>query len=145
MATTHKNKLLTTVCIVVVTLAFCGYIGGLLIAGAKEPAVKVLDDSLQIKGLYGLTVKLSDIAELALVEQSMEQNGIGRRVNGADLGQSLKGNFDSAEGRILVFVNRNSAPIIKITRVADKPIYISFKDSNATRRLYQDLQAQIRL
>jgi hypothetical protein len=112
----------------------------LVILGGKEAAVKIFDDRIQITGLYGTSVNFSDITDVSLLDQTMYEIGAGKRKSGSDVGKILKGHFESESlGKMLLFVQADTAPTIRLKRGNDKDIYISFKDGEATRKLYQDL------
>jgi len=115
--------------------------GVLLYQGGKDPGINIHADSIQIKSMYGLTVKFSDITEITLMEKSMNDIGPGSRINGyGGIGQALKGHFRSeSTGETLLFVQSKSSPTIRIERSNGKDIYISFKDGEKTRRLYYDM------
>jgi len=117
----------------------------LFVIGERDPEVIMLDDSIRIKSLYGLSISFSDISDIKLIEQSMREMGPGRRTNGYDgFGQALKGNFKSDRlGDILLFVQENSSPTIKIERKNGKDVYISFQSSNKTEELYFQLKQEL--
>lgn len=117
----------------------------LTVYGEKDPEIKILDDSIQIKAYYGLSINFSDISDIHLIEQSMREIGPGVRTNGYDgFGKALKGNFKSDSlGDILLFVQENSSPTIMIDRKNNKDIYISFKNSNKTEGLYFELKQKL--
>jgi len=120
-------------------------IGLLFYYGEKEPEVSILDNSIQIKAMYGLNVDLSDIDEISFIEKSMNDIGVGRRTNGYDgIGEALKGDFKSDTlGDVLLFVCSKSSPTIKISRFSDKDIYISYKDREKTKKLFNELTLRI--
>jgi len=123
-------------------------VGVLLYQGAKEPNVLVHGDVIQIKGMYGLDIDLSEIAGISLVEKSMRDIGAGslRRTNGfSGIGDALKGHFrsESLGGAILLFVQSGTSPTIHIQRADKKDIYISFRDGEAARELYHEMRAAV--
>jgi uncharacterized heparinase superfamily protein len=117
----------------------------ILIYGAKEPKVKVFDDRVQIKTMYGLTINFSDITDVSLIESSMREIGnVGRRVNGGDTFGTLRGHFKSDTlGETLLFVRLNASPTIKIERNNDKDIYLNFSSSEKTNMLFNELNTAI--
>jgi len=50
--------------------------------GEKDPDVSILDDCIQIKAMYGLSIYFSEIAEISLIEKSVSDIGFGTRTNG---------------------------------------------------------------
>ena len=116
-------------------------VAALLIFGSSEPDVLILDNGIQIKAMYGRTVEYAEIANISLIEQSMGEIGLVRRTNGfGGFGQALKGNFRSDSlGELLLFVQSDIAPTIWIECFNARDVYISFRDSEATKVLYNEL------
>ena len=137
-----KSKATATIAVIIASSIFSVIIviavGIMLFSGAKEPVVNVSDQGIQIKSMYGLSVNFSDISDISLIEKSMGEIGVGRWTNGyGGIGDTLKGNFESDNlGETLLFVQSKSTPTIRIECDARKDIYISFRDSEATRSLY---------
>lgn len=133
-----KRMNLTTV---LFTVAVLIGVSVLLVMGSANAKVSVNDNSVDIKGMYGVTVQFSDIEKIELIEKTMSEIGTGRRTNGyGGLGQSLKGHFKSdTNGEMLLFVQSRTAPTILIERTDGKDIYISFTDGEATRKLYDNI------
>lgn len=120
-------------------------VGVLLYYGEKDPVVIVHEDHIEIKDMYGLNINYSEISDLTLIEKSMKDIGIGTRTNGFDgFGDSLKGYFKSDNlGNTLLFVQAESSPTIRIERIDQKDVYISFKNSETTKQIYQELMEKI--
>lgn len=97
-------------------------VGLLLFNGEKDPKVSIHDDSLEIKGMYGLDIAFSEITDISLIENSMSNVDFGKRTNGfSGFGGALKGNFKSDTiGESLIFVQSQSSPTIKIQRTDNK-------------------------
>lgn len=72
--------------VIIATIAFVGIIfvlvGTMFYYGSKDPVVNILDNSLQIKAMYGLNIDFSEITDISLIEKSMDDIGIGTRTNG---------------------------------------------------------------
>ncbi len=117
------------------------FVGIMFYYGSKDPVVNICDNSIQIKAMYGLHIDLSEITDISLIEKSMDDIGIGTRTNGyGGIGGALKGNFKSdILGETLLFVQVKSSPVIKIDRMNNKDVYISFCNSEKTKKLYQKL------
>jgi hypothetical protein len=112
-----------------------------LFFGEKEPVVNILDNGIQIKSMYGLNIDFTDITDISLIEKSMSSMGVGIRINGyGGIGETLKGNFQSDSlGKVLLFVRSKSSPTIQIKRGDMKDIYLSFRNSETTRTIYDEL------
>jgi len=134
------QKTLST-CILIVVLIGSGV---LVYFGNKDPEVTVNNNSIQISGMYGTTIDFADIDEVRLLNESMREIGVGTRTNGfGGIGDSLKGNFNHYGGDMLLFVRIDSVPTIGIYRTDDKPIFLSFKDPEETRRVYEMLKEAV--
>ena len=120
-------------------------IGVVFYHGEKEPEVNILSDRVQIRAMYGTRVLFSDIKEITLIRESMNDIGAGSRTNGyRGFGQSLKGHFSSEDsGQILLFVQGKTSPTIRIERISRKDIYISFRNPEMTEQLYFELRDNI--
>ena len=125
----------------VFTILVIVIVGFLILYSAKEPVVNVTDQGIQIKSIYGISVNFTDLSDITLIEKSMKNIGVGNRTNGfGGMGDTLKGNFTSEKlGKTLLFVHANSSPTIRIEREGSRDIYISFRDSEATRALYEEM------
>ncbi|ROR30408.1 hypothetical protein EDD66_10259 [Mobilisporobacter senegalensis] len=122
-------------------------VGALFFYGEKDPVTSILDNSIQIKAMYGFNIDFSEIADISLIEKSMSDIGIGARTNGyGGMGEALKGHFKSDTlGETVLFVQSKSSPTIKIERTDKKDVYISFRNSESTEQLYRELIATIPL
>lgn len=122
-------------------------VGALIFYGEKDPNASILDDHIQIKAMYGLSVDFSEIADIYLIEKSMSNIGFGTRINGyGGIRGALKGNFKSDTiDETLLYVQSKSSPTIKIERIDKKDIYISFRNSESTEQLYREMIASIPL
>lgn len=56
------------------------------------------------------------------------------------IGSALKGYFKSdVLGETMVFAHSNSSPTIKVERIDEIDVYISFRNSENTEQLYHEL------
>ncbi len=137
--------------IIIAIVAFMGIVfvlvGVLFYYGSKDAIVNVQKDSIQIKAMYGLTIDRSEISAISLIEESMDDIGVGTRINGyGGFDGVLKGTFESeALGNVLLFVHEKSSPTIKIERKDKKNIYISLRNSEKTEQLYKEIKTTIPL
>jgi len=141
---TQGKKIAIIISIVITVLILIG-IGLMFYFGEKDPVINIHGNSVQISAMYGLTVDFVDISDVILVEKSMRDIGVGTRTNGyGGIGQALKGNFNStSQGQTLLFVYASSTPTIQIVRSGGVDIFISFRDGDAARSVYQKLAAAI--
>ena len=120
-----------------VTLAVLAGVLVLLYYGEKEPVVIFHESQLQIKCMFGQRIDAAGIAGIWLLEESMAEIGAGWRTFGYG-GRALKGQFTSG----LLFVRPDAAPTVMIERHGAPPVYISFRDSERSEQLYEELQAR---
>jgi len=118
-------------------------IGIMIYQGERDPRVSVYNEGIRISALYGTEVLFTNVSEITLVPESMAEIGIGSRTNGyATTGLALKGTFQSLEtGQQLLFVYSSSSPTIQISMTRGIDIFISFRDSETTRDVYQSIAA----
>lgn len=111
------------------------------IKAEKDPEVILSKDLIEIKSIYGINIKTSDIVEVKLIEAKASQIDFGRRVNGYNgFGKALKGRFKSnSMGESLVFVQEDLSPVIRISRKDGIPIYFNFKNPDKTYAYYNDI------
>ena len=114
--------------------------------GSQEPTVNILDDTILIEDMYGMSIDFYSIYDISLIDESMESIGAGTRTNGyGGIGDSLKGDFTSG----WLFVQSKSSPTIRIELAYERPygkyIYISFRDSEATKNLYRELIERVKI
>jgi hypothetical protein len=110
--------------------------------GSQEPVVTVRKDAIQIEAMYGLTIELAEIQDITLLESRMDDMDVGSRTNGYAANRILKGHFRSDTlGRTLLFVDSRTAPTIWIERQGREDVYISFREGEKTRELYQEMTA----
>jgi hypothetical protein len=88
-----------------------------------------------------LNGNMTDIYDIMLIDKSMSEIGLGRGTNRyGGFTQTNKGHFNSNElGEYLLFVKSNSSPTLLIERSNAKNIYISYKDGERTKALYNEL------
>ncbi|MCL2248384.1 MAG: hypothetical protein FWC13_03875 [Oscillospiraceae bacterium] len=113
-----------------IAAAFTGNLGGIILA------VTIQGDSMHISAMYGTRVELTNIADIALLDLSMREIGVGRRTNGYN-GGAWRGNFTAG----LLFVRPDSSPTIRIDRHRGSAIFISFRDTERTELLYIELSS----
>jgi hypothetical protein len=110
-------------------------VGILLYLGGREPSVTIENDTtLRISGMYGTRVPLDEITNVSILNQSMRDIGAGARTNGFN-GSMWRGRFEAG----LLFVRPDASPTLRIERVGNSPIFISFSDGQDTFNLYNDL------
>jgi hypothetical protein len=111
-------------------------VAGTMIYSSLPPPIQVEGDSLEIGGIYGVSLPLSDIEDVALKETMPP---ITRKVNGFDAGPFRKGHFaveDMGRGRL--YLQAWQGPFLYIFH-ADGYVIINCHDRQMTEELYRTL------
>ena len=111
-----------------------------VISGSKELKTSLTDSILKIKGVYGLTIKYSDIKLLDTLTVLPE---IKTRTHGYVMGRIVKGNFtlsDMSKARLFITLNR---PPYLFIKTEDLDLYLNFHDKDKTLDLYNELAARL--
>lgn len=116
-------------------------VGVLLYQSYQPIEVVITEEYLDIKGLYGEKIALSDISEVAIIAELPE---IIARTNGSALGERMKGNFRLKDlGAAKLLLDRGKPPFIYIEREMKqaKPVIMNAVSEEETRELYEALFA----
>ena len=138
-----RSKKLAVIIGIVLSAQLCIGIGIMIYQGERDPRVSIVNNTIRISALYGTDISIESIYEITLIPQSMREIGIGRRTNGYETsGQALKGTFSSQDrGPQLLFVYSSSSPTIRIEVVRGYDIFISYRDSETTKAIYNMLSS----
>lgn len=111
-------------------------IGIIILISAQTPEVLISDETVQIKGLYGIEIDRSDINDVKLVDTIP---AVMRKTNGFDCGNILKGNFLLQGGvKAKLYVHAGKPPFIEIT-TRKGLIILNQGDPERTAALFQSL------
>jgi len=133
----YKSGYLLAVVIIFICLTFPTL---LILSGSRDTAVTTEDTYLRIKGMYGLTVKYSEIKQLDTIAGLP---GIKARTNGYALGVSYKGNFRlRTDEKAKLFIRLGVPPYIVI-KTDKHNIYLNFKNRNNTLDLFNTLTTKL--
>jgi len=140
-----RGKKAVIIIFIVLSVQLCIGIGIMIYQGERDPVVSIENNTIHIKALFGTTINIDSIAEIILIPESMRQIGIGQRTNGYETtGQALKGTFHSLEhGSQLLFVYSSSSPTIHISPTRGVDVYISFRDNETTKAVYDMLSSAL--
>jgi len=121
-----------------------GGVPGLFWLGEREPTVRITDSGIRISGMYGVKIGFTEIIDISLMADTInaiprEFGGL-RRTNGYDSGRTQKGYWSNEHSRVLLFTRRDSSPTIHIRRGDNEDVFLNFRDSEATRTLYNDMK-----
>lgn len=133
----YKSGYLLAIVIILICLTFPTL---LILSGSRDTVVSTTDTYLRIKGMYGLTVKYSEIKQLDTIA---DLPGIKARTNGYALGVSYKGNFKLRTGeKAKLFIRLDVPPYILI-KTEEMNIYLNFKNSDNTLGLFKTLTTKV--
>lgn len=103
----------------------------------SEAEVRITENQIEIRGQYGTTINIEDITDILLVETIPS---IGKKVNGAGLGEFKKGDFDvEGIGVCRLFLHSKEGPFIYII-VNGNYIIINYKDTSKTASIFKELK-----
>lgn len=106
----------------------------------KETEVIIQDNQIIFKGQYGVTDGLKEVTDVQLKN---DIPAIGMKVNGAGLGEIMKGDFKvEGLGTCRLFVHSEKGPFIYMM-VDGKYTIINFKDSAKTKAMYDEINNAI--
>ena len=118
----------------------------LIFAGAffmiNNSKVTLVEESIEISGLYSINLDYSDIEEVKL-EDSLPKNL--KRTSGIDFFGTYLGNFkaDNMED-LKMFLKSRKEPYIYIKTKDNNYIIMNTKDRKNTEKLYEDINSKIK-
>lgn len=108
---------------------------------SAETKVTVENRNIQILGIYGQTIPFDSIDQVILLDTMPE---IVRRTNGYSFLSVKKGYFKTEDGRIVkLFLHSSEAPYLKISDKSGTSVFVNYKDSGLTERVYGEIFKQI--
>jgi hypothetical protein len=114
---------------------------GIILSGKREIKIKIENSGFSLLGMYGLTIKYSDIKQLDTISSFPK---IRRRTNGYAFGRTLKGNFTlNDQTKVKLFITEDNPPYIYV-KSDDVNIYINFKNRDKTVELFKILTSKLR-
>jgi len=114
---------------------------GIILSGKREMKINMTNSDFSFKGIYGLTIKYSDIKQLDTISFLPR---IGLRTNGYAFGKTLKGNFTlNDRTKVKLFITKGTPPYILI-KTENDILYINFKNPDKTVDLFNALTTNLR-
>lgn len=112
------------------------FVGVLLFFSSRSTVVNVLEEGVEIKGMYGDVFTWESIGDVELID---ELPNIEMRTNGSALGSKLKGHFRTTEyGSVKLFVDVDKSPFIFLE--TDKGIVIfNLDNEKETEEIYREI------
>lgn len=127
------KQLVPTMIITGITLIFVAVI---MFFSSQSTEITILEDGIQIHGMYGDTYEWEEIETIVLQEALPT---IERRTNGSALGPNLKGHFKTKEhGSVKLFVHKETPPFIYL-KTKDKLIIFNMKEANETEAIFKQM------
>lgn len=125
---------------IIITIASLILVVVLLYSSIQPTEVTLLEEGLEIHGMYGDVYTWDSIEEAVLME---ELPTIKLRTNGSALGSHLKGNFTTEEmGKVRLHVNRDYQPYINLVTDSRNVIF-NLKDANDTVEILEEILSRI--
>jgi len=127
----------------IIPLVITVSVGLLVYLGYKEPAVEISSNALKLKGLYGVNILFSEIAEADTIAWS-EVPAIALRTNGISLYKVHRGKFRTTQDeKIHLNIYSGITPVIRITEQNGSVYYINRKSAEETRQIFKDLKINL--
>lgn len=109
----------------------------LVIYSSQPTKVSLLEEGLQVHGMYGEVYTWESIEETKLMASLPE---IEMRTNGSAVGSRLRGHFRTTElGSVKLFVNTQKPPFVYV-QSRGKVIIFNLSDAESTEQVYQEIQ-----
>ena len=132
-----KKKLAIPAGIMVVSFIL---VGVLLFFSSRPTEVNLIDEGLQIHGMYGDVYAWDSIESIQLME---ELPTIELRTNGSAVGSHLKGHFRTTElGSVKLFVDAEKSPFIYL-EAEGRVIIFNLEAEEETREVFKEIQKRI--
>ena len=131
--------------LIIAAAAIVAVFFAIVFLGTDETKVNVLDDRVQIKGIYSVEIYLSDITAVTMVEKSMDEIGFGENINSYSVSNGyVRGRFNKPGlGEIRVFVEPKISPTLWIETDGREDVFISYKDGRKTEQVYREIKAAL--
>ncbi|MPW25462.1 hypothetical protein GC105_06645 [Alkalibaculum sp. M08DMB] len=130
-----KNKL-SKVKIIVSVLIVLGLAGALFL-GTRESKISIQGNTVEIGGMYGMSINAGEIQEVLLVNEIPNIRG---KINALSLLSLKKGNFRMDEiEKARLYLHAGNGPYIKIT-TNEEIIIINYKSAEKTESVYEEIQ-----
>ena len=114
-------------------------VGLLIFFSYKEPKVVIDTNAFKLKGVYGVNLLFSEIAEADTIAWS-RMPAISIRTNGISLNKVNRGKFKTTDGeKIHLSIHRGVSPVIRIVEKDGSVYYINRKNAIETREIFKKL------
>jgi hypothetical protein len=125
-----RNRYIGIAAVIAILVLFTLY-------GNQDVKIKVNEDTIEINGMYGGKINLSDISQADTLHWMPK---ITMKTNGYSLGSVCKGNFTIQDiGSSKLFINYKASPVIKLRLRTNEIYFINFSKSQLTISLYKEI------
>lgn len=122
-----------------ITAVTIGFVVWLMRGTRQEAEVVIRDGAVIITGQYGVTRNLADVTAITLHETMPR---VGRKVNGAGLGEIRKGDYEvEGLGRCRLVLHRAQGPYIFVEAAEQPLVILNMYDAQRTRTTYHSLKS----
>lgn len=115
------------------------FVIGSIYNGGRQNQYSIEDNSLVISGSYGETVPLSAVSKISIVKSLPTKL---QKKNGYNWETTLKGSFDSSEGRVRLYVDTAKPPFLELDAGYER-IFLNCATEQETNELYAKLRAAV--
>jgi hypothetical protein len=125
---------------VTITIVALIFVAVLLSFSLQSTEISLLDEGLEIHGMYGEVYAWENIESIKLMD---ELPTIELRTNGSALGSKLKGHFRTTEhGSVKLFVDKNNPPFIYLDTENGLTIFNMYNKDD-TQEIYSSILKEI--
>ena len=115
-------------------------VGVIIYLAYKEPKAIIDANAFKLKGLYGVNLPFTQIAEADTISWS-KMPSISLRTNGISLNKVHRGKFRTTDGeKIHLSIQRGVSPVIRIVEKDGSVYYINRKKADETRQIFKKLE-----
>lgn len=118
-------------------------VGLLIYFGYKEPDIEINSSTLKLKGLYGVNLLFTEIAEIDTISWN-EMPMIAMRTNGISIFRIHRGKYKTTKDeKIYLNIYSGISPLIRIIEQNGSAYYINRKNTEETRQMFKKLKKTI--
>lgn len=138
----NKDKSKQSMIGIIILLISFIFVGGIMYSSVQATKVTLLEEGLEIHGMYGDVYSWGSIENVTLIE---ELPTIKMRTNGSSLGSHLKGNFSTEElGAVKLHVNTQYPPFINL-EANGRNIIFNLTNRNDTEEILEEILSRIQI
>ena len=129
----------TTLPLIILPVVIIASVEILVYMGYREPKVDIDSNNFKMKGLFGINLLFTEIAETDTIAW-VAMPTISKRTNGISLNKVHRGKFRTTDGKnIHLSVQSGVTPVIKIVELNGSVYYINRKNAEETRQIFNKI------